>query len=109
MFSGHETITVEELRHEIAAWNSSGSDDTLGLIGAIMILCNRMADMQHRLEYRHFDDGEALRIALPDLEFGTRIIYHGALHVVIDAGKQGHRIKAVHVPGLYIEASPEIG
>lgn len=39
-------------------------------------------------------DGDALRRALPSLEIGSRLLYFGVVHDVIDAGEQGKRIAA---------------
>ena len=109
MFSGHESITVQELRDQIVRLPSKAGSEgqvIVDLIGAIMILCNRIGDLQHQLVDRHFDDGEVLRAALPDLIVGEKIVYHGVLHTVIDAGKQGHRIKQVYISGLFREGRP---
>jgi len=54
--------------------------------------------------YIRFENGEDLRAALPSLEVGSHLIYHGVLHKVTGAGKQlGRRIVEVPVPGLYRE------
>lgn len=42
-----------------------------------------------------FDNGEQLEEALHYLRVGTRVMYHGIEHEVIDAGEQGKRVKAV--------------
>ena len=107
MISGHENITVEGLRNQMALMSCrSGSEEEAiaDLIGAVMILCNRIGDLQHRLVDRHFDDGEVLRAALPDPMVGEKIVFHGIMHDVVDAGEQGRRIQAMHIPpGLYQE------
>ena len=46
---------------------------------------------------REFENGDDLRDALPLMDIGTLVRYHGALHTVIDAGEQGHRIAAVQL------------
>jgi len=43
-----------------------------------------------------YENGDDLKEDLPQLKVGSHLLYHGILHMVIDAGsEQGHRIAAV--------------
>jgi len=50
---------------------------------------------QHTPVYK---SGEDLKNDLEQLPVGTRIIYHGVLHRVVEAGDQGHRVAAIISP-----------
>ncbi len=51
LFETVRDYTSEEIRYSLAGWNPpDATDSTFGLIEAIMVLCNRVAELEYQIK-----------------------------------------------------------